>query len=529
MNPTIDLSLLSFSPDPDRLAEQVEVARQIAEEFKTHPVVLLDAPTGNGKSLIAELVRQVMDTRMLYTTSDKSLQRQFCDSFPESQLLMGRGNYPTLDYPDLFPELSASECDLVEKECSWCSVTDDCHYRVAKSALSKSSSVVTNTSYLLAESQIYHSACVYHFNDQLLVIDEADRLSGEVMSGAEVRISPSRKRSLKLPDVKKVTVVESWVEWCNRAIPIVKRAYEAIGKTVDPVKLRRKNGLRDLLNNLKTLLPDLTNGNWILCDYANGGITFKPVLVNDIAPKTLGYYRRVLLMSATIISPEEMTESLGITDYSVVRMGAKIPPSARPIIISPAVEMSYKNKESAYPIMVDAVRKIMDGHPNERGLIHTQSFHLAAAISAIDSDRIRHYTDSVSKVELFKWYESRPDAVLVAASMQRGYDGKDDLVRWQVIAKIPFPSLGDKQVSARLHSKGGSLWYRIETLRTIVQASGRGARHEDDYAITYILDSSMLRLWKENRQLLPAWWKDAVKLEPFKVLERRLQERESVQ
>lgn len=86
--------------------------------------------------------------------------------------------------------------------------------------------------------------------------------------------------------------------------------------------------------------------------------------------------------------------------------------------------------------------------------------------------------------------------------------------RVQVIAKIPFPNLGDKQVNARLYTKGGDLWYRVQTVRSLVQMTGRGMRSADDSVVTYVLDKQfMTNVWSKSRLLLPRWWKDAVRFE----------------
>jgi Rad3-related DNA helicase len=61
------------------------------------------------------------------------------------------------------------------------------------------------------------------------------------------------------------------------------------------------------------------------------------------------------------------------------------------------------------------------------------------------------------------------------------------LSRFQIIAKVPFPNLGDKYISVKkdLLPK----WYAYQTAKTIVQSYGRSVRNENDYAVTYILDS----------------------------------------
>ena len=79
-----------------------------------------------------------------------------------------------------------------------------------------------------------------------------------------------------------------------------------------------------------------------------------------------------------------------------------------------------------------------------------------------------------------------------------------------VVAKVPYPNLGDKQVSSRLHSPGGELWYQVQSIRSLVQMTGRGVRHDADYCTTYILDSSFISLWKKWGHLIPKWWSAAI-------------------
>ena len=47
-----------------------------------------------------------------------------------------------------------------------------------------------------------------------------------------------------------------------------------------------------------------------------------------------------------------------------------------------------------------------------------------------------------------------------------------------------------------------SQWYTCEMLRTLVQASGRSTRSEEDYSVTYILDSAFGYIIQSNKGLL---------------------------
>jgi Rad3-related DNA helicase len=53
-------------------------------------------------------------------------------------------------------------------------------------------------------------------------------------------------------------------------------------------------------------------------------------------------------------------------------------------------------------------------------------------------------------------------------------------------------------------------WYNWQTLKTVIQASGRSIRDYDDYAITYILDSDWNFLKNKNSSMIPVWFKNAI-------------------
>jgi hypothetical protein len=48
------------------------------------------------------------------------------------------------------------------------------------------------------------------------------------------------------------------------------------------------------------------------------------------------------------------------------------------------------------------------------------------------------------------------------------------------------------------------------TIRSLVQMSGRGMRHANDWAVTYVLDASFKRFFQRHRLSFPSWWVEAV-------------------
>ena len=109
---------------------------------------------------------------------------------------------------------------------------------------------------------------------------------------------------------------------------------------------------------------------------------------------------------------------------------------------------------------------------------------------------------------LNEFYESDEPLVLISPSLSEGLDLKDDLSRFCIICKVPYASLGDPWVKARMEKN--NIWYTINAAQTLIQMTGRSIRSETDYCDTYILDSNFLQFAKQSFNLLPNWWKDSV-------------------
>jgi hypothetical protein len=59
-------------------------------------------------------------------------------------------------------------------------------------------------------------------------------------------------------------------------------------------------------------------------------------------------------------------------------------------------------------------------------------------------------------------------------SLQLGLDLKDDLSRFQVITKVPYPSLGDRWINEK--RRRNEQWYKWQTALKLVQGYGRSVR-----------------------------------------------------
>jgi ATP-dependent DNA helicase DinG len=210
------------------------------------------------------------------------------------------------------------------------------------------------------------------------------------------------------------------------------------------------------------------------------------------------------------------TKTYANHSWGGVSVPSTFDPSRRPIYIHPIAEMTRKNEDNARPLIAEAIGKVVAKHPDDKILIHTVSY----ALNRFIEDQLRQgdslyrlvtYNAANEKQRAIDRYLNTPRSVFLAPSLDRGIDLPGDDCRVIVVCKVPFPSLGDKQISARMHSKGGQTWYSVKTIRSLVQMTGRGMRSADDFCESYILDKMFIEsIWRRNRNLLPKWWSDAL-------------------
>jgi Rad3-related DNA helicase len=109
---------------------------------------------------------------------------------------------------------------------------------------------------------------------------------------------------------------------------------------------------------------------------------------------------------------------------------------------------------------------------------------------------------------LKKHFESEEPTVLVSPSMDTGVSFDHEKSRFQIIAKVPYPSLASQK--NKLRQKNNPDWYSWKTIAGIVQMSGRSVRSETDWADTIIIDGSFSDVIKYSGHLIPDWIQEAI-------------------
>jgi ATP-dependent DNA helicase DinG len=246
-------------------------------------------------------------------------------------------------------------------------------------------------------------------------------------------------------------------------------------------------------------------------------LTTVKLLPLNISPFLRPVFDRVryrIFMSATIDYPMLKRElRLDDADTILIDLPSPFPVENRKVMLMNAYTLNKENMsdERTFMQVSSIIDTLLNKHQNERGLILTTSYELAGNIFRYSNNKHRLLlTKDMSAKEVLGKHKKTNANVILTPTMWEGVDLKDDLCRFIIIAKTPYPSLADKRIKVK--AERDKEWYRSVTLMRLIQGCGRGVRHEKDYCITYILDSNATWLIKGKVKVnaVPRWFKDAL-------------------
>ena len=228
-----------------------------------------------------------------------------------------------------------------------------------------------------------------------------------------------------------------------------------------------------------------------------------------------------VMTSATVGNKNSYMDNIGTkyTESQIARF-IDIPNffdfSNSPIYFIPKYKMSYREKTKDFPEIQKIIFQILSSpqYANQRGMINTGSYENAKAIYDNAPVEIRKrlcmYISSKDKNEQIEKYTTSKNKVLIGPTLVEGVDLPNDLCRFIIIVKVPYPNIGSKTVKAKMNIF--PLWYNSTTSNTIIQNIGRGVRNENDYCTTFILDGCFKSLYEATYDQYPQEIKDRIKL-----------------
>ena len=258
--------------------------------------------------------------------------------------------------------------------------------------------------------------------------------------------------------------------------------------------------------------------NWVLESGYNEKLkqkelSLEPIWAYDYLDKyVFSNYDMVFLMSGTILDKNLFCQlnGLDIKKAAYYSIESPFPVKNRPIFYMPLGKMSYKSKEDTFQRYILYIKKLLEKYKDKKGIIHTNSFELANWIQKSIKDPRLVYHDSSNKDEILKMhFDSDEPTVIVSPSMGTGVSFDDDRARFQIIAKVPYPSLASQKNKLRQSNNPG--WYAWKTVSGLIQMTGRTVRSNTDYADTIIIDGSFGDVIKHSSHFLPNWVQNAIK------------------
>jgi ATP-dependent DNA helicase DinG len=289
---------------------------------------------------------------------------------------------------------------------------------------------------------------------------------------------------------------------------------------------------RDMVKLTETINSILSNPkNWIVSDikkenYELTRVEFKPLDTSQYWKAVFEKCNKTLMMSATILDSKTFCTSLGLAPEEVkfIQVGSDFPIQNRPIY---PMNLVYLNSDSLQQQDIQikigrAIDNLMTLHKNHKGLIHTSNYKqvcfIIEYVSQINRRRLLMTGQNMREEVIAEHLNSTEPTVLISPSLYLGLDLKDDLSRFQIITKVPYPDLGNRWINEK--RKINAQWYIWQTALRLVQGYGRSIRSNEDWAKTYVLDSAFANFVNRNKNILPDWFTEAIR--PFDLLKTPL-------
>jgi Rad3-related DNA helicase len=545
--------------------QQQHVLDELYENWDKYDYFVGNLPTGVGKTFIACSVADSNQTAYLLT-STLQLQTQYESSWDEVVNLKGRGNYKCNINPEF--TVDSAPCFASPELLKECIRDKSCAYYNQKNKALAARAMITNPVYLLYSK---HCGFASDEDDpwvkrKLLVVDEAHNLENHLVSFAQSKIEPAklqedhgarvghlrfgndmRKNYELLKQIREALMErakeyeekleaefpktggdnKSWARGLSAKVAEKVRKLQvkmyALDKSIQPLNI--------FFNTHETY--EQMNDQWLMhYNPDDNSLQLSPMYGNflfDYYIKPLA--DKFLFLSATLGTKSEFCKELGIPDDECmfIETDTPFPPEKSPVIVLPTLKMGMKDLDNTLKTIPDVLERILDIHQGERGIIHCATYRLQEEIFkrlgpmyqqrlvCRDMDVIKHnqsgkagFAKRLTNEELLKLHANDRvgGSVLLSPSMMEGVDLYDDLSKFQIILKMPWPSLGDPRIKRK--SEINPDWYTNKVWVHILQAAGRSTRHENDESVTYVLDASFPYFYSKWKHNLPNWFKRRV-------------------
>ena len=538
---------------------QKEIIQGIEEKIKSgYKTIILSAPTGVGKSLIAATLARYFGSSFIVTAS-KQLQDQYSKDLKFLMPVKGKSNFACLKLMDQESILKSDTKSAIQKgltcEKGLCEETtmkngkkvkescqfkpklgepqdvtkDSCYYYEQKYRALTSPHSIWNYAAYFQLMKFNRKAYAEYVSKPIAIFDEAHKVEDQIIQFIGVDIYNAYLSECHI-DEKPYNLTE--MSMVAKLLDDLARSYSEQIKELLDSRAFILNPDYALLAKLESRYEKMANAhaeiflnknNFVVNDPFNDergnfrSVSVKPLDISKYV-KTFFDIENQVFMSATI-DKDSFCENAGLDPSKVGFVDtprSPFPPDSRRINFLNTKKLSYSSSRDDELTVIKKIDDILSQHNTERGLILTSSekrcIDIRNNLSEKNRQRIRichsRNENGMTQDEVLQEHSFDDDGVLLSSSLWEGVDLKDDLSRFQIIAKVPYPNLSEKRTKDKM--KKFPLWYKSQTLTKLLQGFGRSIRSEDDWAVTYVLDSAASDLLLQSKFMIPKAYQDVL-------------------
>lgn len=456
---------------------QIIALKWIEEHWASGKHLVISAPTGAGKSMLARTLQIATGSPIIAPNND--LVRQYGASYSDLNKYIGQEHY---------------RCQQFRMTCRAAQRLTNCDGSGCGGCpLRESRERATNGSTVFNPLSLWHLIRQSGYDYDCTIVDEAHSVLNmlRTLSSSSRRLTNEefaalRRKGFNPRRIDEWMLIDFLLE---RSQILYERANSA---TTLASKTRFENRALEFEHTAQCLQSESEKyAIWFTGQKMN--IQAVKVPKNTIKKILKG---RCILLSATLVK-SDINEILNNEPYEYLDLASPIPVKNRKVYFAPS-EFRHSYHELDAKALVKRTEEIIiaEGTPNT--IVHVP-YSLATEMAP-------HWTIPVithgreDKARALKQFIS-DGGVLIGSGCTEGLDLKGDLCRLNIIAKLQWPCLGDSWVKKRRAMQDGYMWYLAETLKVVIQAAGRSTRSEDDYSRCIILDPSFSNLITQCKKL----------------------------
>lgn len=327
--------------------------------------------------------------------------------------------------------------------------------------------------------------------------------------------------NLELSNEDNLNLVKDYYAEYNILWDAVKYQQEEYKRLYKKLKVKQKKSIsktyRDFEaviiygDQFRDLIEYLPDSNYLVKELVDNTLNFYNLKQDFLVYKCLlSKSKHRIMTSATVGDAKVFANNIGV-DYlenktcNFTRIPSTFDFSKSPITVYGSYKMNWQNKKEVFPLIQDLTYNICNNHVNDRGLIQTSSY--ADAISIYNNAprgikrRLLIYKNSKEKDVILRLHKQNQDSIVIGPTLNEGLDLPEELCRFIIITKIPYPQLNSEFVKRKMELFKD--WYQSATSVKLIQSIGRGVRNNKDWCKTYILDGCFFDLLRKTKSQYP--------------------------